>query len=592
MRSIGSTLAFFMNVSFFGTISSFPPSLATHIPSNRPSTIHSEESLNPTEMIPFKFSETTSWEPSLLPTHQPSRRLSVAPLFSSSSIPSLNPMDQSLTSIPTSIPSFTQSLTGKSNFPSSSSPSLFPTVEVSKEPSLAPSIFLSSVTTTSTVFVLYSKTALNETEINIFEEFLKMYIVEIDPQLFIQDVTVTMQQLDPLFLRRLEAKQLITDLDVTGRLIGDHSEYKFTQRVKSILLDKDGYLQSRLSHLHMFQENESNSSFTDVAGAAKPHPTLQSLLKTFLVIGATIFAMTVIAVVVFLVTRSKRHNYHARHEGQFSDPTRFPTASDENRGGIEDESIDTSTIASTSILDNQDNHNQTSTLSYSETSYDSRNEFMMSLTSSSLAASETKQSTHTADLHNIPLQEKRHGLTEDDDDDMQDISVVETEINNTGLNSKKNFSWSFPMLRSRESFARSDRTPKVSNLVGTQKDFISALSTVSSLSDKSSYLGSVSLNGTPYEVLIAGNKPLGLIIQSASFGPQILRVKPESPIHGIVEEGDFIISVDGKDTRSMTAKELSQWLHREVNIHEKEKTFILMSPCNIEENWLHMAKTV
>lgn len=445
----------------------------------------------------------------------------------------------------------------------------------------------------STNFVLNINAALNATEIQVFEDFLKTNIVELDDRIYIEDVTLIMQQLGLVGLRSLEIQTLSTDLDITGRLIQDHSDFQFETRVKTILLDKDGYLQSRLYRLPMFQEKESNAPISDVEGAPKAQSTVRFLLQTFLGLGATVCIIGLIAIVVFLVTRSKRLHSNTMHGGQFNDPTQFPTINDQEHDTMEEEDGDTSTISSTLILDDEalcdEGIYQMSTFSYSETSCDSGKDFMMSLTSSSIAVSETRRDSSTPKLHTIPLQENRHGSIEDED--MQDISIVETEINNADLNSKKKSSWTFTKLQSRVSFAQSDRTPKHSNLYES-KELVQALSTVSSLSDKSSYTCGTSLHGTPYEVLVTGNKPLGLIIKSTITGPQILKVKSESPVHGIVEVGDYIISVDGKDTRSMSAKELSQWLHREVNQHEKEKTFILMSCSNMEENWLKMAKTV
>lgn len=461
-------------------------------------------------------------------------------------------------------------------------------------PSSKPSTFLSSVTTIKAEFALQTSKALNETEIRIFEEFLKNCIVEMASQCFIEDVTLTSQRLDLFGARRMEIQKLILDLNITGRLVQDHSDSKFALLVKRILLDEDGYLQSRLSVLPMIQEREWISSVSDVEGTPKPHSTIKLLIKVFLRVGAAVCGMALIAMIVFLVTRSKGSNSHASRDGQFIDQTQFPTEIDQELVTTEEEDNDTSTLSSalgfdSEVLDDRD-FSPSSTFSYSGTSCDSGKDFIMSLTSSSVTASEIKGELLASNLRTVPLQDKRHASI--DDEDMQDISVVETEIDNSELKSKKSFPWAFTKHQSRNNFAQSAITRKLSTFVPSQKEMTRVLSTVSSLSDKSSYVGSASLNGTPYEVLVAGNKPLGLVIKSTSTGPQILRVKSESPVYGIVDEGDYIISVDGKDTRSMSAKELSQWLHREVNIHGKERTFILMNSNHIEENWLKMAKSV
>jgi hypothetical protein len=47
----------------------------------------------------------------------------------------------------------------------------------------------------------------------------------------------------------------------------------------------------------------------------------------------------------------------------------------------------------------------------------------------------------------------------------------------------------------------------------------------------------------------------------------------------MVQEGDFILSVDGIDARFMSARELSKWLHRNENV-SGERTMILMSEQN------------
>ncbi len=115
-------------------------------------------------------------------------------------------------------------------------------------------------------------------------------------------------------------------------------------------------------------------------------------------------------------------------------------------------------------------------------------------------------------------------------------------------------------------------------------DSDSDVASMSSLSGKTSYSGTISLSnygaGTPYEVLVPASTPLGLIVQSSpipvsipasasapghfswSYGPQVLKVKTTSPLHSLVQEGDYVLSVDGVDVRGMTARELSCWLHR------------------------------
>ena len=106
------------------------------------------------------------------------------------------------------------------------------------------------------------------------------------------------------------------------------------------------------------------------------------------------------------------------------------------------------------------------------------------------------------------------------------------------------------------------------------------ISVVSSLSGKSSCSETTLVfhDGEPYEVLVPGSKALGLVVTSTRTGPQIVHVKNTSPLHQIVENGDFILSVDGIDCRHISAKTLSKWLHKtDSNV---ERTMILMGRKN------------
>ncbi|GFH44936.1 predicted protein [Chaetoceros tenuissimus] len=105
----------------------------------------------------------------------------------------------------------------------------------------------------------------------------------------------------------------------------------------------------------------------------------------------------------------------------------------------------------------------------------------------------------------------------------------------------------------------------------------SSLSVVSSLSGRSSCSGSITLTGEPYEVVVPTNKSLGLIVKTSSAGPKIVHVKPASPLEDIVEVGDYILSVDSVDARSMSARALSKWLHANNDNESGERTMILMS---------------
>ncbi len=103
------------------------------------------------------------------------------------------------------------------------------------------------------------------------------------------------------------------------------------------------------------------------------------------------------------------------------------------------------------------------------------------------------------------------------------------------------------------------------------------ISVVSSLSGRSSCTESTVdfHQGHPYEVLVPGEVDLGLVVKSTKLGPQVVHVKQSSPLHRVVEEGDHILSVDGMDTRHISAKALSKWLHKTADTN-LERTIILM----------------
>jgi len=291
----------------------------------------------------------------------------------------------------------------------------------------------------------------------------------------------------------------------------------------------------------------------------------------------------------------------------------------------------------------EERDNKFSTLSYSDTSSEFvfEQDFPMSLTSSSVASATimtTRTSTTTRrevkhadpalqlpsnDLlgPNLPVQtlvrsypfSNQHegqqnpnndGKTQEDDTRSAN-SLVSTDILHTHTNPKKgvgsrmfsclgdspkfirtSFTQSFSGIMTRSDTDRTPTTPArgASHPFGNPTYPInpspSTISAVSSLSGKSSCTGSISLSGgEPYEVLVPASAPLGLVVKTSPSGPQILRVKPTSPLHNIVQEGDYILSADGVDARYMTARELSQWLHRHEGSGAMggERTLILMS---------------
>ncbi len=81
--------------------------------------------------------------------------------------------------------------------------------------------------------------------------------------------------------------------------------------------------------------------------------------------------------------------------------------------------------------------------------------------------------------------------------------------------------------------------------------------------------------GDPYEVLVSGDAALGLVVKSAQIDRQIIQIKSTSPLYQVVDEGDYILYIDGIDTRHSSAKTLSKWLHKTTRTAE-ERTIIFM----------------
>jgi C-terminal processing protease CtpA/Prc len=113
---------------------------------------------------------------------------------------------------------------------------------------------------------------------------------------------------------------------------------------------------------------------------------------------------------------------------------------------------------------------------------------------------------------------------------------------------------------------------------------ISSDMSISSLSCFSSFSGNRSFGGDLYEVLVANEKNLGLVVKSDGSGPWVHCVKPSSPLTNLVKKGDYILSIDGTDTRRMTAQQLSRWLHEysKKETRKKDKTIIFKSPLEID----------
>jgi C-terminal processing protease CtpA/Prc len=67
-------------------------------------------------------------------------------------------------------------------------------------------------------------------------------------------------------------------------------------------------------------------------------------------------------------------------------------------------------------------------------------------------------------------------------------------------------------------------------------------------------------NGMVEINIIAPPGRLGLFLETTKDGLQIVKIRPESPLHGIVRVGDIMLSVNGIYCRTMTAFKITQLL--------------------------------
>lgn len=199
----------------------------------------------------------------------------------------------------------------------------------------------------------------------------------------------------------------------------------------------------------------------------------------------------------------------------------------------------------------------------------------------------------------LPLQQLRHERNEASlenvgqevdghDDDTSVASILQTEVlqpDNRNLSRLLSCFSSTSMLTNSNSQTRrnvnanANKNLPVESITQNESDSkrsLDYISVVSSLSGKSS--GSESTmdfsQGQPYEVLVPGDVPLGLVVRSSKAGPQIVHIKQTSPLNNVVDEGDFILSIDGMNTRHISAKTLSKWLHKSDSLVERTMIFM------------------
>ena len=66
-----------------------------------------------------------------------------------------------------------------------------------------------------------------------------------------------------------------------------------------------------------------------------------------------------------------------------------------------------------------------------------------------------------------------------------------------------------------------------------------------------------------------GQGNLGMVVVTTRDGPKVYHLKQDSPLSGVVDEGDIICSVDDKNTRFMTATSLRRFLRNNESSNER-----------------------
>ena len=251
---------------------------------------------------------------------------------------------------------------------------------------------------------------------------------------------------------------------------------------------------------------------------------------------------------------------------------------------------------SETVENDEKRQNTFSSFSYSEDSSDMFRDVGLSLTSSSMGSCKDSTRFSIDDLEKIPKHQQqqlpvqklnRPLLNENtiysgsSSQSQSQVSILETEVLQPQHNNVARLLSCFTSTYALQHLPSTGRLQSMKTKKMQSESFVDelksdAISIVSSLSGKSSCsVTTIDLHqGEPYEVLVTGRAPLGLVVTSARWGPQIVHVKEESPLYRVVEEGDYILKFDGFDTREATAKELSKWLHN-TGMTE-ERTIVLL----------------
>lgn len=463
---------------------------------------------------------------------------------------------------------------------------------------------------------LYARRKLDNGELRQLEKLTKNFIVSTDELVYMESVTVISQQFEPVGDRRLKIlneaardANLQLLLFVKGKVVSISSSSLYSIRVKAIL-DGEEFKPHLIDAMPVFlkEDDPSDAKVTEEKPETGDAGDAGGVIAK---IGAGIGGGGILIIVAFLMKR-KRGLRNVRQNNAVHVVEADPNT-------VIDTDIDVPDAMSPN--DAFEDRDRFSTFTYSETSsaFDHDCDFIMSLTSSSLASATLSSVNSHNDYPNkyavllpkddlpgpiLPLQHARPKAPTLQDIDLspndhhsrdnQSVnSLVESEaLQPIGRGVRRMLSCFGPTascvgvdFRHSISALMSEKTPRMSNIYGHESIQLdrnqSTISAVSSLSGKSSCSGSVSLTGEPFEVVVPANKALGLVVKSSSTGPKILFVKPTSPLSHVVQEGDFILSVDGIDARFMSARELSNWLHHHENL-SGERTMILMSQKDYE----------
>ncbi|GFH44935.1 hypothetical protein CTEN210_01410 [Chaetoceros tenuissimus] len=580
-------------------LSASPTSSPTSRPSLFPSLLQSS---NPSTFETLQPSIFSSSSPSKTLSETPTLNVSLHPTKETSDMPTvIKSVQPSVTSslMPTTAPSISSSShpTSKHSDIPSADPSSKPSIKVSEDPST----FQDSLHTVSMKTIFNITRELDNFEVESIESLLVQSIMLTDENLLIVSVDIESYRLmsstssNGRTLKEANDESVLEcDVTVVGKTLDSPSSARdFETRVEAAI--EEANIDEELTRIVMATQ------------ADKPNEESKSNKGLFMKIGLGIGGGAL--VLAMFVGMRLRNGTHVQLDGNSSFGSNIRVFEAEQEDIQQRAEEENNVVAFV-------NNDRFSSLTYSDTTSEyvpDPDNFMMSLTSSSMASGTLTTTdslrndsalTHShlhsflqpkeepqvyPSLDSLPVQHARYRVREEDRRDLDEESS-EDSLNLQAINQgvKRMFACFGPTTNfGSDGFKRtisglmSEKTPKISNTMSHENIQVSrghsSLSVVSSLSGRSSCSGSITLTGEPYEVVVPTNKSLGLIVKTSSAGPKIVHVKPASPLEDIVEVGDYILSVDSVDARSMSARALSKWLHANNDNESGERTMILMS---------------